>query len=80
MTKKQVEVLHRNHLLAGGLDKIWQIEDLRLSLEKIDKAGTAKRTLERWMSAIPWLKSSHQANDQVDELNRPARHLCSTPL
>ena len=31
MTKKQFEVQHRNHLLAGGPDKMWRIEDLRSS-------------------------------------------------
>ena len=54
---------------------MWRIGDLRLSLRGTDEAITAKRTLERWISAIPWLKSSHQAIDQVDELNRPARQL-----
>ena len=75
MAKKQVEIQHRNHLLAGGPDKMWGIGDLRLSLRGTDEAITAKRTLERWISAIPWLKSSHQAIDQVDELNRPACQL-----
>ena len=74
MTKKQIEVQHRNHLLAGGPDKMWRIDDLRSSTGGID-ASTAKRTLERWISAVPWLKSSHHANDQLDELNRPARQL-----
>ena len=75
MTKKQIRAQHRNHLLADGPDKIWRIEDLRLSLLKTDGASAAKRTLERWVSVIPWLKSSHHANDQLDELNRPARQL-----
>ena len=61
MAKKQFEVQHRNHLLAGGSDKMWRIEDIRLSLEGTDEASPAKRTLERWISRISWLKSSHQA-------------------
>ena len=74
MTKKKFEVQHRNHLLAGGPNKMWRIGDLMSSVQGMDKA-TSKRTLERWISEIPWLKSSHQANDQLDELNRPARQL-----
>ena len=75
MAIKQIEVQHRNHLLAGGPNKIWRIENLRLSLRETDEVSTAKRTLERWISVIPWLKSSHHAKDQLDELNRPARQL-----
>jgi len=74
MGKKQTEVQHINHLIADGPDKIWRIEDLRLSTRNLDEA-TSKRTLERWISAITWLKSSHHVNDQLDELNRPARQL-----
>ena len=74
MTKKQIEVQHKNHLLAGGSDIIWSINDLRPSAGGTDE-GASKRTLERWISTIPWLESSHQASDQLDELNRPARQL-----
>jgi len=74
MTKKEVEILYRNHLLASGPDKMWRIDDLRLSKGSLNKS-VAKRTLERWVSSIPWLKSSHHTNDQLDELNRPARQL-----
>ena len=74
MTKEQFEVQHRDHLLASGPDKMWRIDDRKLSMGNIDKSST-KRTIERWISAIPWLKSSHHANDQLDELSRPARKL-----
>jgi sulfate adenylyltransferase subunit 2 len=74
MTKKQLEVQHRNNLLAGGPDKMWCINDLEILKEGLDES-TSKRTLERWISAVSWLKSSHHNNDQVDELNRPARQL-----
>ena len=37
MAKKQFEVQHINHLLAGGSDKMWRIEDLRLSSEGTDE-------------------------------------------
>lgn len=74
MTKKELELLHRNHLLASGPDKMWCIDDLRLSTENLNKR-IAKRTLERWISSIPWLKSSHHTNDQLDELNQPALQL-----
>jgi len=74
MTKKQIEAQHRNQLVAHGPGKMWRIDDLRPS-KKGENEGTTKRTLERWISAIPWLKSSHKANDQLDDLNRPARQL-----
>ena len=74
MSQKQFESQHKNDLLAGGAVKMWCLEDLRLSAEGTDESPT-KRTLERWISAIPWLKSSHQANDQLDDLNRPATQL-----
>ncbi|MDA8878339.1 sulfate adenylyltransferase subunit CysD [Porticoccaceae bacterium] len=34
-----------------------------------------KRTLERWISAIPWLGTSSQAGEQLDEIGRPAIQL-----
>jgi len=74
MAKKQFEIHHINHLLAGGPDKMWRIDDLTSSTEGI-YASTAKRTLERRISEVPWLNSSQHANDQLDELNRPARQL-----
>jgi sulfate adenylyltransferase subunit 2 len=74
MTIKQVKAQHRNDLLADGPDKMWCIEDLRSSIGVTD-TGITKRTLERWISMIPWLESSHQANYQLDELKRPARQL-----
>ena len=74
MTKEQFEVQHINHLLDGGPGKMWRINDLRISTRGLDES-TSKRTLERWISAITWLKSSHHTSDQLDELNRPARQL-----
>ena len=74
MSQKQFESQHKIDLLAGGAVKMWCLEDLRLSEEGTDESPT-KRTLERWISAIPWLKSSHQPNDQLDDLNRPATQL-----
>ena len=74
MSQKQFESQHKIDLIAGGAAKMWCLEDLRLSAEGTDESPT-KRTLERWISAIPWLKSSHQANDQLDDLNRPATQL-----
>ena len=79
MSQKQFESQHKIDLLAGGTDKIWRLEDLRLSTEGTGESPT-KRTLERWISAISWLKSSHQANDQLDQLNRPATHLVLNAL
>ena len=79
MSKENVELHHKQALVAGGYDKTWSLEDLRLSL---DGAGEvpAKRTLERWISTIPWLESSHHSKDQVDELNRPAIQLVLNTL
>jgi sulfate adenylyltransferase subunit 2 len=62
------------HLITDGLEKIWCLEELRNSIvDPTEKLS--KRTLERWISAIPWLKSSHAAHDQLDESNRPANRL-----
>ena len=66
-----MEAHHRTDLVAGGFDKTWSLEDLRRSRVGADEAP-AKRTVERWISTIPWLESSHQLNDQVDELSRAA--------
>ncbi len=74
MSQKQFESQHKNALLSNGTGKIWRLEDLTLSTADIDESPT-KRTLERWISAISWLKSSHQADNQLDELTRPASQL-----
>ena len=74
MSTKQLEFNHKADLLAGELDKVWRLEDLRLPMNGADEAPV-KRTVERWISAIPWLESSHYSEDQVDELNRPATQL-----
>ena len=71
MSKENVEQHHRQALVAGGYDKTWSLEDLRLSMDGTGEAP-AKRTVERWISTIPWLESSHHPTDQVDELNRAA--------
>ena len=74
MGQKQIESQLISHLLASGADKMWSLEDVR-DLTEIADGVPVKRTIERWISAIPWLKSSHQAKDQLDELNRPANQL-----
>ena len=74
MSQVHFESQHKTNFLAGGTEKMWRPEDLRLLTTGADESPT-KRTLERWISVIPWLKSSHQANDQLDELNRPASQL-----
>jgi sulfate adenylyltransferase subunit 2 len=74
MSQTQFESQHKTDFLAGGTEKMWRPEDLRFLTTGTDESPT-KRTLERWISAIPWLKSSHQANDQLDELTRPATQL-----
>jgi sulfate adenylyltransferase subunit 2 len=75
MSQKHFESQHKNNLLAGGTDKMWRLEDVRLSIESAGNSPPTKRTLERWISIIPWLKSSHQSNEQIDELNQPATQL-----
>ena len=75
MAQKQFQAQHRDHLLAGGPDRLWCIEDIRLTLKETNESSATKRSLERWISKISWLNSSHHVNDQMDELNRPARQL-----
>ena len=70
MNKENVRVHHRKALVAGGFDKTWSLEDLRRSVDTDETP--VKRTVERWISTIPWLESSHRPNDQMDESNRPA--------
>ena len=79
MNQKYLESQHKSDLLACGTGKIWRLEDIRLSISGWYKSPT-KRTLERWVSRIPWLKSSHKIGDQVDELNRPANKLVLSSL
>lgn len=74
MTKKLIESHHVDQLLVGGQNKKWCIDDLISLIGDLNKTAS-KRTLERWVSEIPWLKSSHHYNDQLDEFNRPARQL-----
>ena len=74
MNQKHFESQNKYDLLASGTNKMWRLEDLRISTEGGDES-LSKRTLERWISKIPWLKSSHQANDQLDESNRAANQL-----
>jgi sulfate adenylyltransferase subunit 2 len=66
MNLKHFELQHKHDLLSGPTNKMWRLEDVKISTAGLDKNPT-KRTLERWISKIPWLKSSHQANDQLDE-------------
>ncbi|MBT6027131.1 MAG: sulfate adenylyltransferase subunit CysD [Porticoccaceae bacterium] len=74
MSQKHFESQHAADLLAGGSDKIWRLEDVKRLLEHRGE-GLVKRTLERRISAMSWLNSSHQPNEQMDELNRPATQL-----
>ena len=60
MTQKNFESQHKHDLLASGTDKMWRLEDLRISTVCGDESPT-KRTLERSISKIPWFKNSHQA-------------------
>ena len=51
MNKENVELHHKQALVAGGYDKTWSLEDLRLSMDGAGEAP-AKRTVERWISTI----------------------------
>jgi sulfate adenylyltransferase subunit 2 len=74
MSQKQLESWLSEQLLAAEAAKSWSLEDLMPLTQAIGEAPS-KRTVERWVSAIPWLQSSHHAGDQLDELNRPANQL-----
>jgi sulfate adenylyltransferase subunit 2 len=74
MSQERFESQYKSDLLASGPDRIWRLEDVRLSMESKGES-LIKRTLERRISATPWLNSSHQGNDQLDDLNRPAIQL-----
>jgi len=64
INKKHLRLQHKHDFLASGTDKMCRLEDLRISTACGYESHT-KRTLERWTSKITWLKSSHQANDQL---------------
>jgi len=74
MDQRQLESQLINLFLHGGPCRIWSLEDIRSFLDTSEEAPV-KRTLERWISAIPWLKTSHHINDQLDEVRRPANRL-----
>ena len=74
MSQQEFELQHAAELLAKGSDKVWRLEDIQHAMEDLGQAPT-KRTLERWVSAIPWLGASSQASEQLDELGRPAIQL-----
>ena len=74
MSQQEFELQHAAELLAKGSDRVWRLEDISMQWTDLGQAPT-KRTLERWISAIPWLGTSSQASEQLDELGRPAIHL-----
>ena len=74
MSQQEFELQHAAELLAQGSDRVWRLEDIRHAMADLDQTPT-KRTLERWISAIPWLGTSSQASEQLDELGRPAIQL-----
>ena len=74
MSQQKFESQHAAELLAQGSARVWRIEDIRHAMADSDHAPT-KRTLERWISAIPWLGTSSQADEQFDERGRPAIQL-----
>ena len=74
MSQQEFELQHAAELLAKGSDRVWRLEDIQHAMEDLGQAPT-KRTLERWVSAIPWLGASSQASEQLDELGRPAIQL-----
>ena len=62
MSQQEFELQHAAELLAKGSDRVWRLEDIQHAMEDLGQAPT-KRTLERWVSAIPWLGTSSQASD-----------------
>lgn len=71
MAKKKFLSLHKKNLLTAGANKVWCLKDL-LNSNELESDNLSKRTIERWISEIPWLMSSHKPCDQIDELNQPA--------
>ena len=74
MSQQKFELQHAAELLAQGPDRVWRLEDASHVMTDSGQAP-AKRTLERWISAIPWLGTSSQAGEQLDEIGRPAIQL-----
>ena len=74
MSQQKFESQRAADLLAKGYDRLWRLEDMQHAMADLGQAPT-KRTLERWISAIPWLGTSSQADEQFDERGRPAIQL-----
>ena len=63
MSQQKFELKHAAELLAKGSNRVWRLEDIRHAMADLDQTPT-KRTLERWVSATPWLGASSQASEQ----------------
>ena len=70
MNQKHLESQLGNLLFHARAKRMWCLEDIRSSLDTHEEAPV-KRTLERWILSIPWLKTYHQTDDQLDEVRRP---------
>ena len=68
---KELEKLLINNLVTTGSDRVWRIEDVIKLIEK-QAVQVNKRTLERRIASIPWLRAKHKNLVAMDEMNRPA--------
>ena len=64
MFQQEFELQHSGELLAKGPLKIWRLK-IKHAMAVSDQSPT-KRTLERWISVIPWPETSNQPYQQID--------------
>ena len=71
MKLESLEKLLIHNLVTTGSDRVWRVEDVIKLVEK-QTAQVNKRTIERRIASIPWLKAKHKDSMALDEMNRPA--------
>lgn len=71
MRVKEFEILLLERLVASRSDRVWRVEDVS-KLIGTQIPSISKRTLERWIASVPWLRATQKNAMPVDEVNRPA--------
>ena len=79
MKKKQFEIALKKQLVRAKNFKCWTVKTVESSL-KDDLMCPPKRSLERWIAEIPWLRCSIDLDQQNDEFDKFANKLVLASL
>lgn len=71
MAMQNIETLLIESLVDSRSDRVWRVEDVNTLIEQ-QTPPINKRTLERRIASIHWLRATEKNSVAVDELNRPA--------